>query len=166
VLATFVVVPMRWLERYGWRPVTTTERRAAYLYYRELGRRMGIRTWPEDYDAVVAFFDDYEAERFARTPGGVRTAVATRELFVSWFPRPLALVLRTGVHALLDPPLLEAFGFDPAPAWVVTTAEGALRARARVVRMLPPRRAIKPVSTSTTVRSYPDGYLIERLGTG
>jgi hypothetical protein len=90
VLARLLVVPMRWLERYGWRPVTATERRAAYLYFRELGRRMGIKEWPPDYDTVAAFLDAYEAERFARTPGGVRTAVATRELFVSWFPKPLA----------------------------------------------------------------------------
>src|SRR5690348_3331860 len=38
------------------------------------------------------------------------------ELFVSWFPKPLARVLRTGVHALLDPPLLAAFGFPQRPA--------------------------------------------------
>jgi hypothetical protein len=140
VLARLLVVPMRWLERYGWRPVTATERRAAYLYFRELGRRMGIKEWPPDYDTVAAFLDAYEAERFARTPGGVRTAVATRELFVSWFPKPLAPLLGTGVHALLDPPLLAAFGFPPAPGRVVAAADRALRVRARVVRAMPPRR--------------------------
>jgi hypothetical protein len=166
VLATLLVVPMRWLERYGWRAVTQAERRAAYLYQREVGRRMGVKEWPGDYDAVAAFLDAYEAERFARTPGGVRTAVATRELFVSWFPRPLAPVLRTGVHALLDPPLLTAFGFPPAPAWVVTTADRALRARGRVVRALPPRRGLKPASAHATVKGYRGGYSIEQLGTG
>ena len=166
VLATLLVVPMRWLERYGWRRVTATERRAAYLYFRELGRRMGVKDWPSDYDGVAALRDAYEAERFARTPGGVRTAVATRELFVSWFPRPLAPVLRTGVHALLDPPLLAAFGFAPAPAWVVATADRALRARARVVRAMPPRRGLKPARAHSTVKGYPNGYVIEELGTG
>src|SRR5436305_426234 len=60
VLATLLVVPMRWLDRYGWRPVTATERRAAYLYHRELGLRMGVRAWPEGYDEVAAFLDAYE----------------------------------------------------------------------------------------------------------
>jgi hypothetical protein len=166
VLATLLVVPMRWLDRYGWRPVSRNERRAAYLYHRELGRRMGVKDWPAGYEEVAAFLDAYEAERFARTPGGVRTAVATRELFVSWFPRPLAPLLRTGVHALLDPPLLEAFGFPPAPAWVVAAADRALRARARVVRALPPRRGLKPARAHSTVKGYPNGYVIEQLGTG
>jgi ER-bound oxygenase mpaB/B'/Rubber oxygenase, catalytic domain len=166
VLATMLVVPMRWLERYGWRPVSATERRAAYLYFLELGRRMGIKDWPGGYEEVATFLDAYEAERFARTPGGVRTAVATRELFVSWFPRPLAPLMRTGVHALLDPPLLEAFGFPPAPAWVVVTVDRALKVRARVLRVFPPRRGLKPAWAHSTVKGYPNGYAIEQLGTG
>ena len=96
----------------------------------------------------------------------MRTAVATRELFVSWFPRPLAPLLRTGVHALLDPPLLEAFGFPPAPDWVVVAADGALRARARVVRGLPPRRELKPARAHSTIKGYRNGYAIDQLGTG
>jgi hypothetical protein len=166
VLATLLVVPMRWLDRYGWRPVSATERRAAYLYHRELGRRMGIKDWPAGYQEVAAFLDGYEAEQFARTPGGIRTAVATRDLFVSWFPRPLAPLMRTGVHALLDPPLLDAFDFPPAPAWVVTAADRTLRARARVVRALPPRRGLKLPHTHRTIKGYPNGYDIELLGTG
>jgi ER-bound oxygenase mpaB/B'/Rubber oxygenase, catalytic domain len=166
VLATMLVVPMRWLERYGWRPVSATERRAAYLYFLELGRRMGIKDWPGGYEEVATFLDAYEAERFARTPGGVRTAVATRELFVSWFPRPLAPLMRTGVHALLDPPLLEAFGFPPAPPWVVSAAERALRIRARIVRAMPPRCGLKPPRAQPTIKGYPNGYDIELLGTG
>src|SRR3954453_6814251 len=39
VLATLLVTPARWMDRYGWRRVTQHERRSAYLYYRELGRR-------------------------------------------------------------------------------------------------------------------------------
>jgi hypothetical protein len=56
------------------------ERRAAYLYYREVGERMGVKGWPAGYDEVAAFADVCEAEHFARTPSGARTAEATREL--------------------------------------------------------------------------------------
>jgi ER-bound oxygenase mpaB/B'/Rubber oxygenase, catalytic domain len=164
VLATLLVVPARWVDRYGWRPVSDHERRAAYLYHRELGRRMGITEWPTSYDEVVAFLDAYEAERVARTPGGTRTAVATRDLFVSWFPRVLAPLTRRAVLALLDPPLLDAFGFArPAPP-VVAGADLALRARGRLVRVLPPRRGMKPARRRWTVKGYRDGYRIEELG--
>ena len=88
------------------------------------------------------------------------------ELFVSWFPKPLAPVLRTGVHALLDPPLLAALGFPPAPGRVVAAADRALRVRARVVRGMPPRQGLKPARAHSTVKGYPNGYVIEQLGTG
>jgi hypothetical protein len=164
VLATLLVVPARWVDRYGWRAVSEHERRAAYLYHRELGRRMGIKDWPAGYDDVFAFFDAYEAEHFAHTPGGARTAVATRELFVSWFPRPLAPLARMAVTAMLDPPLLDAFGFPPAAAWIVASSDTALRARGRAVRALPPRRGLKPPRRRWTVKGYRDGYRIDDLG--
>jgi hypothetical protein len=166
VLATLLVVPARWLDRYGWRPVTAQERRAAYLYYRELGRRMGVKDWPGSFEEVCAFLDDYEARRFGFSEGGARTATATRELFVGWFPRALAPLTRAGVVALLDPPLLRAFGYPPAPAWLSAGAELALRARGRVVRYLPPRRRPVSVRDAWTVRSYPGGYAVDELGPG
>ena len=43
VLSTFVVMPIRWLDKYGWRRLTAAERAASVNYYRELGRHMGIR---------------------------------------------------------------------------------------------------------------------------
>jgi len=166
VLATLLVVPHRWLDRYGWRRVTEHERRAAYLYYRELGRRMGVKEWPASFEEVCVFLDEYEARHFAYSQGGARTATATRELFVSWFPQALAPMTRAGVVALLDPPLLHAFGYAPAPAWLRAAADRALRARARGVRFLPPRRRPVRVRDAWTVRSYPSGYSIEQLGPG
>src|ERR1700755_918304 len=34
VLSTFVVIPTRWLERFGWRALSEPERRASVNYYR------------------------------------------------------------------------------------------------------------------------------------
>src|SRR3954452_8206052 len=65
VLSTFVVIPMRWLDRFGWRPLTETERVASANYYRELGRHMGIRGIPETWQAFSRLLDAYEREHFA-----------------------------------------------------------------------------------------------------
>src|SRR3954453_22411471 len=134
VLATLLVVPARWLDRYGGHRVAQHEHRAAYPYYRELGRRMGVKDWPGSFEEVCAFLDEYEARHFAYTPGGARTATATRELFVSWFPRGVGPIAPAGVAPLPDPPLLRAFGYAPAPAWLRAAADLALRARGRLVR--------------------------------
>jgi uncharacterized protein (DUF2236 family) len=166
VLATFVLVPTRWLDRYGWRPLSERERTATHRYYRELGRRMGIRDVPASYEAMSRFADAYERRHFRFSPASRRTALATRELFVSWFPRPLAPLSRTAATALLDPALLRAFGFRPAARWVYRTVDLGLRGRARVERHLPPRTRPVRARDHRTVKGYRDGYSIDRLGSG
>src|SRR3954449_6046167 len=49
VLSTFVVVPMRWLDRFGWRRLTEAEKTASTVYYRRLGQHMGIRGIPKTH---------------------------------------------------------------------------------------------------------------------
>ena len=163
-LGTFVFVPLRWLDRWGWRPLLAVEREAMFRYYARLGTLMGIRGIPATLAAFEAWFDDYEHEHIAYGEPQERTAAATRELFVSWFPSPLAGALRVGVNALLDGPVRSPIGFPAPPAWVPVAADLGLRARARVERLLPPRS--RPASTleSRFIRSYPDGHRLEDLG--
>ncbi len=68
------------------------------------------------------------------------------------------------VLSLLDEPLLEASGYDPPSPRVRAAAEAMLRLRARVVRGLPPRRRAFSAERLRWVRSYPNGYVIDRLG--
>lgn len=164
VLSTFVAVPLRWLERFGWRPVTEHERTAAHNYYRELGRRMGIQDIPATYQEMLTLSDAYEREHFAPTAASARVGAATRELFVRWLWFAPAPLVRVGVHALLDEPVLRVFGFRSAPKPVRTVVAAALRARGRLVRLMPPRRRPHRVAESWLVRSYPQGYTIARLG--
>lgn len=164
VLATFIAVPTRWIDRFGWRALSPHERHATYAYYRELGKRMGIRDIPGSYDDTLALLDAYERAHFRYSPTNQRVGEATRELFVSWFPRPLAPLVRLASHALMEPPMLEAFGFDRAPLWLERTVERSLRARSLVLRVAPPRRRPASVRESRLIRSYPDGYTIDELG--
>ena len=85
VLCTFVVVPVRWLDRFGWRPLHPHERQAAFRYYARLGELMGIRDVPASYDELVDWFDVYEAAQFGRTDAVSRThgRAAARRLRVS-----------------------------------------------------------------------------------
>ena len=54
VLSTFVVVPKRWIDDYGWRPLTRTEVDASVAYYRRLGLRMNIKDLPTTYAELAA----------------------------------------------------------------------------------------------------------------
>jgi hypothetical protein len=163
VLSTFIFEPIRWNEKFGWRPLCEQERLGYFLFWREVGRRMNIRAIPSEYDVFERFNRDYEREHYRFTEANRRVGEATRELFVSWFPALLAPVVRSAIYALLDDRLIEAFGF-PRPAPLMRClVPGALRLRKACVRLLPPRR--KPrLRTEMGHPTYPDGYVIEHLG--
>jgi hypothetical protein len=163
VLSTFVFEPIRWNERFGWRPLVEQERLATFFFWREVGRRMGIKEIPERYDELERFNVAYERDRFRPTEGGRRVGVATVEMFLAWFPWVPKRLGALAIYALLDERLREAFGFPRPRAAVVAAVEGALRARARVVRALPARRRPR-LRTRLRHRSYPDGWRLEELG--
>lgn len=164
VLSTFVAEPIRWNERFGWRPASRVEREAGYVFWREVGTRMGITAIPGDLDGLLAFNAAYESDRFRYSRGGAAVARATRDLFLSWYlPSRLRPLGAHAIYALLDEPLLDAFAFPhPTPAQR-RLVEATLRTRARAVRALPARR--RPFwHTDRPTPSYPAGYRIRELG--
>jgi hypothetical protein len=165
VLSTFVVVPKRWLDAYGWRRYTDHELRAATLYFRTLGRHMGIRDLPETFAGFEALLDAYEREHFRFDEGGRSVSDATLDLFQSWYPGAAGRLMRRASVCLLDEELREAFGYPAPPAALSAVVRGGLRLRGRVVRLLPPRREPFCARRSPNVRGYKDGYRLAELGT-
>ncbi|MET1062265.1 MAG: oxygenase MpaB family protein, partial [Aeromicrobium sp.] len=140
VLATFVVTPVRWIERYGWRRGTEVEKLAAVRYYQRLGRLMGIKDVPADYQGFADLMDDYERETYVFDPKARAVADSTLELFVTFYPRPLRPAMRRFSIALLDDHLRKAFGYPKPSALMARLAHGSLVARGKVIRFFPPRR--------------------------
>ncbi|MGC0333547.1 hypothetical protein RKD23_006537 [Streptomyces sp. SAI-170] len=165
VLSTFVVMPKRWIDAYAWRRMSRHETVASTVYYRTLGRRMGIKDVPETYEEFESCLDDYEAAHFAWDEGARRVSDATLDLMASWYPRPMAPLLRTATLALLDDSLLRAFRYAPPPAATRTLVRRAVRLRGRAVRLLPPRRAPHYARQNWEIKGYPDGYEVNELGT-
>ncbi|MEU4236188.1 oxygenase MpaB family protein [Actinoplanes sp. NPDC026619] len=166
VLSTFVYDPIDWLARFGWRPLHLHEKLAAFHYYGEVGRRMGIRSVPLSYKEFAAFKRDYEASSFVYSETNRKVGEYTVGLFAAWFPGFLHPAVRLGVRGMLDEPMLRAFGFPPAPTWVGAMASASLRARAAAVRLLPPRRTsvLGVAKHSRTYPGYPEGYRPSDLG--
>ncbi|MEU2376794.1 oxygenase MpaB family protein [Streptomyces misionensis] len=165
VLSTFVVVPRRWIDTYGWRRLSHHEIVATTEYYRTLGRHMGIPDLPKTYEEFETLLDTYEEANFGWDEGARRVSDATLRLMSSWYPRPLAPLLRTGVLALLDEPLLRAFRYEKPGAATVALVRRVVRARGRVVRLLPPRRAPHFARQNWEIKGYPNGYRVADLGT-
>ena len=163
VLSTFVYEPIRWCDRFGWRPFCQQERLACYYFWRAIGDRMGIQDIPPTYEAFEQFNREFEAEQFAYAPTNQRVADATRHMLLSWFPAVTRPVVNWGLPCLLDPPLLAALGWQPVPVAVQQLANTALKARSRLLRRLPPRTE-PDFFVDQSIRSYPEGYTLEDIG--
>ncbi|WP_028812659.1 oxygenase MpaB family protein [Streptomyces flavidovirens] len=165
VLCTFVVMPKRWIDSYGWRRLSDHELRASAAYYRMLGKHMGIKDIPLSFEGFERCLDTYETEHFGWDEGARKVSDATLALMASWYPRPLAPLMRGASLALLDDALLRAFRYDPPAPAARAVVRGALRLRARAVRLLPPRGKPHYARQNREIKGYPGGYTVANLGT-
>ncbi|GAB5447488.1 oxygenase MpaB family protein [Gymnodinialimonas sp.] len=165
VLTTFVVEPVKWLERFGRRAMKDREREAWTTYHRTLGRRMGIDAIPADYEAFDALGRAYEKAHFRYADSNAEIGIATRDLLLSFYlPKILVPFGRPAVHALCDPPLRAAMGFASPPVWLERLVFAGLGLRAALLRRMPARRRPRLI-TARKRPTYPAGYRITELGT-
>ena len=164
VLSTFVFEPIRWNERFGWRPLLREEKLASFYFWRQIAHRMAIRDVPDDYETLERYYDNFARRHYRFSPENLALARATRDLFLGWYlPSALWPLGRPFMHAMMDDQLLDAVGL-PRPHPVVRRfTEAAVRLRSRVVRWLPARRGPRLI-TQQRHPTYPNGYTIEDLG--
>jgi hypothetical protein len=163
VLSTFMFEPIRWNAMFGWRLMCEQERLAMFYFWREVGRRMNIKELPEDYESFERFNVQYERVNFRYTEANHRIGAATRDLFLSWFPRITRPLGRPAIYAMMDDALIENFGFPRPHRLTRSLVHGALRLRGWLSGLLPARKTPR-LRTEMEHPSYPGGYVIEELG--
>lgn len=165
VLTTFIVVPTRWIERHSWRPITEVERKATVNFYRELGRRMNLRTLPSSYEEAAAIFDAYEARHLAGSAEGRRLMDATLVLFKNRLPRLARPHTAKIVSALInDLPLTAALGL-PSPNRVLARLVLASYRVRNVQHRWRPAPSESWFNPGAPVRDvYPNGYTLDQIG--
>ncbi|MGV8874798.1 MAG: oxygenase MpaB family protein [Rhodococcus sp. (in: high G+C Gram-positive bacteria)] len=166
VLTTFIYEPIEWIDTYGWRRLHPKERLATFHFYREVGKRMGIKDIPDSYTDFAQFKLDYEERTFRFSEDNRRIGTYTLDLYCSWYPAALSPAVKQGVYALLDDRMAAAFGFPAGSATIERVAVRALRARARVERFLPKRTISRATADASnkTYPGYPVGYRPRDLG--
>lgn len=163
VLSVFIFVPKEWYEMYGTRALTEKENLALYYFWYEVGKRMGIKSIPDTYDAYYRFYQDYERQHFAYTDANRRVGDATIRIFLNWYPAFMRPAVLQAIYALMDDPLREAFRY-PAPSPLTRSlVRGSLKIGARLLKLMPPRR--KPYLRSQAPNlTYPHGHTTDMLG--
>lgn len=164
VLACCAIIPLRWLDRYGWRRPCCHERAATFRFYLELGRRMNIPDLPATPAELEAWFDAYDKAHLVPGDDAAAAERATRMLMLKRLPRPLAPLGDALVGAMYDDRLRAAMKVH-TPAWPIRAGlHLGLRARARLLRHLGRPRAIGVFDDGIVTTTYPDGYEIGDLG--
>jgi hypothetical protein len=166
VLSTFVIDPVRWIDRHGWRRLLPQERVAAYAFYREVGRRIGIRDIPGSFEDLERL-NRHHAARLRGGPGTEALREDVLGLVAGWFPRPLRRSARRLLPTTFDDELLAGLGLPSPPPWQRRAARAALRTRAAVVRRMRPRRVAAFDDGSVRFRGYPGyphGYDLADIG--
>ena len=166
VLSTFVCEPIRWLARYGWRPLSAAEQEALFRFWQLVGERMGIRGIPASLAALVAFNQAIEAEVFACAASNRRVADATLAMLLGDWPAPLRPGLARVLGSLLSAPEAAALGWPEPPTAVQAAMLQGLRLRSRLAglsqRLRPPRGS--RFYSQRPTPSYGASFQLEQLG--
>ncbi|HEV7331312.1 MAG TPA: oxygenase MpaB family protein [Flavisolibacter sp.] len=163
VLSTFILEPISWINRYGWRKPSENEKQALFYFFREVGIRMGLRDIPTSLDAFEQFAALYEDRNFAYTETNKHVGDATVKIVKGWMPFFAKPFVFPVLRCFLDAKMLAALGYPPPSPRLSVMVNAAMRVRARVLRYI----SFMPYPfffTTQPNRSYPEGYSIEKLG--
>lgn len=163
-LWTFIDFPIRWLDEFGWRPMSAHEQQAWFNYWRQVGEHMGMKDLPATREAFDAFVRDYEARELVPDPASHAVAQATIDVMAAWLPSAVRGLVAPVAMSLSRPQLVHALGYRKPPAWLGSLARAALKLRARAKRYV--SLEAYPVTLQTSInRTYPGNtYRIEELG--
>ena len=166
VLCAFMVTPLRYIQRTGWRPLTDNDQHASWAFYARLGKLMNIATIPDNYQAAAAFYDQYEAAMVAPSPAGNLLGTNLIKVLKYRFPapaRPVAAPLF--VLLLADPAITEALGLTAPPQLLQRLTDKTCAVFGTISRRLPPRTTgIFTPGMATDKHQYPNGYHLSDLG--
>lgn len=165
VLSTFIFEPIRWMDRWGWRPFTALEKEAILINYQELAKRMGIKQVPDSLPSFEAFNLEYEHSHFSFHQANRKIGDKTLDLLIGFYlPDRLIPLGRPLAYCLMDDPLRKAMGLPNPPKPMSLMVAKSMQLKAFLQASLPERN--KPaLGTKRKRATYPEGYRIEELGT-
>jgi hypothetical protein len=165
VLWTLIHVPIRWIQQFGYRPLTAHEERAWFCFWRGVGERMGMTDLPQTKAELDAWIETYEREQLVFNEASQRVADATVRILQNWLPEPLRFAVQPLAAALLEERARRAFGYTaPHPA-VARGLSTLLQLHAQLSRFIPLTRYPSRLADLKT-RSYGRKPIdVQQLGT-
>ncbi|CAA0110066.1 Uncharacterised protein [BD1-7 clade bacterium] len=166
-LALFIFEPDRWMQAFGYRPLSDDERQAAYLSFRDLGEAMHIKNIPGSYDAFKSWYVDYRQNHLVFHPDNAIVASGLIEGMKPMLPK----LVRPFVHSIMcvlinDAALLNALGIKPPSRQTQVVVRSAMAVRRMLLKVFNPwqSKAFENGKIASHYPTYPDGYESHCLG--
>lgn len=164
ILNAFIVVPLRHIERVGWRQPLDVEREASWRFYQRLGELLRIRTIPSSYSDAEAMFDAYEQRMVTSSPPGRELGAAVLRVLRQRLPPPLRPIAgRVNAALVGDAQVAAAIGL-PVAGPVATLMTTVARANAVLTRRRPATTQSWFTPGQPAGQIYPHGYRLDDLG--
>jgi hypothetical protein len=166
-LALFIVEPARWMETFGYRPLTEREKYAGYLAFRSLGQAMGITDIPESRDEFVAWYQDYRNQHLSYHPDNKKVTDDLIDGMKEMFPFFIKPLIRPVILTLInDPDLLVATEQTAPPRFIQTIIKGFMRVRKLSQKYINPwqKKSFETSYLGQHYKTYPEGYQNSVLG--
>ena len=166
VLSGFVAEPIRWLEHYGWRPLSPGEQQALFRFWDHVGGMMVIAERPRSLTELMQLNERVQADLFQNAASNQRIADATLAMLLEPWPAALRPALAAGMRGRLEPAVLAGLNWPAAPAWLSAVLRTGLRWRGRLLslryRFRPPRP--QGFYSERPTSSYGASFRLEQLG--
>ncbi|KAH8719492.1 hypothetical protein GQ44DRAFT_741840 [Phaeosphaeriaceae sp. PMI808] len=107
---------LQWIDRYDWRKTVPLEKHASWVFWYEVGRRMGLENVPQSFEACAAFIEEFEALNMAPSEDNALIAKGVFSLYASTIPAFVAPIVRPILVAFMDSHLSEAFKLSDLPS--------------------------------------------------
>jgi cytochrome b involved in lipid metabolism len=163
VLCGILFVPWEWNRRFGWRPLSDTERLGWFHAFVELGRAMGIDELDDDFDATYRWYRDVSdaAARFA--PNKQRLVHDILGQVLARYPKAVRAVIAAAFLAGMDDAYLTAAALPRVPETTVRGLQGMFRVAGEHAAGAD-RQSGPWLQSLLTSSVYPEGYELEQLG--
>lgn len=165
ILNALIVVPTRFMDRYGWRSVTAAEREATWRFYDVLGARLHIADRPESYDDAEKQLQVYETHHLAPSTEGAELTASVLATLRDRIPAPARPLAPHITSALVgDPSVSRALSLPVPRRPIVAVLSGGGAVRRLLQRQLTPPDAPSFWPGRPAGAVYPQGYSLEQLG--
>ena len=164
VLGTFMFEPTYWINKYGYRKLTSNEELAGFYVWKEIGEKMHIKNIPQSIKAFREFYDEFEHTHFRYSDANAKVSRFTENLLLGWYlPEFMFDAARPFLFSVMEPNLLNAFKHKEPGPLVRSLSTSALRLRS-IASSLIPRTKPYIRTRDHEHKAYPNGYEIEKLG--